>query len=75
MEEARKVLERLSRIRELDGARAPAPALLGELRELVLEAEEWARREGDERAAEVAAMLGEQVARVEEVRLETATVN
>jgi hypothetical protein len=44
-EEARRVIERLDRIEALDHARAPASALLVELRALVVEAEAWARRE------------------------------
>ena len=51
MDEARCVLERLDRIESLDRAGAPAGELLGELRELVREAEAWAAREGDARAA------------------------
>jgi hypothetical protein len=45
-----KVLRRLERIDELERARAGRPALLGELRQLVREAEAWARTEGDDRA-------------------------
>jgi hypothetical protein len=44
-------LERLQRIEALEQLRAPAHELLGELRELVGEAEAWARLEGDERAS------------------------
>ena len=49
MEEARQVLERLARIEELEREQVPAAELLGELRELVREAEAWARaeRQGD----------------------------
>jgi hypothetical protein len=50
VDEARAVLERLSRIEALESAGAPAPALLDELRELVREAEAWARLEADARA-------------------------
>jgi hypothetical protein len=50
MDEARAVIERLNRIEALEGEGAPATALLAELRELVREAEAWARREGDQRA-------------------------
>jgi len=50
MDEATRVLERLGRIEELDRRSAPAGVLLGELRQLVREAEAWARLEGDERA-------------------------
>jgi hypothetical protein len=44
------VLRRLERIDELERARAGRPALFGELRKLVREAEAWARSEGDDRA-------------------------
>ena len=49
MEEARRVLERLARIEELEREQVPAGQLLDELRELVREAEAWARaeRQGD----------------------------
>lgn len=50
MDATAKVLERLRRIDALEQERAPAPALLAEVRALLLEAEEWVRREGDERA-------------------------
>jgi hypothetical protein len=46
MEEARAVLQRLDRIERLDRARVPVEVLLAELRQLVEEAEAWARREG-----------------------------
>ena len=62
------VLERLERIRELDRSRAPAEAVLDELRRLVVEAEQWARAEGDARARAAAAELGAEVVRLEEVR-------
>jgi hypothetical protein len=47
MDEARRVLERLARIEELERADAPIGELLWELRELVREAETWARLEGE----------------------------
>jgi hypothetical protein len=50
VDEATRVLERLQRIDELDRETTPPRRLLGELRELVREAEAWARLEGDERA-------------------------
>jgi hypothetical protein len=50
MDEARVLMERLDRIDTLEREGAPAPTLLAELRELVREAEAWARLEGDERA-------------------------
>jgi hypothetical protein len=50
VDEATKVLERLRRIDELDRDTTPPTQLLGELRELVREAEAWARLEDDERA-------------------------
>ena len=51
MDEALAVIARLDRI---DALKAE---LLEELRELVCEAEEWARREGDDRAEAAAAAL------------------
>ncbi|MDX6513091.1 MAG: hypothetical protein QOE36_2595 [Gaiellaceae bacterium] len=50
MEEARAVLQRLERIEILDREGAPAKLMLAEVRELLREAEVWARTEGDERA-------------------------
>jgi hypothetical protein len=50
MDEARAVLERLERIEALDAAAAAPDELLAELRELVREAESWARRERDPEA-------------------------
>jgi hypothetical protein len=52
MEEARRVLERLARIAELERAQAPPPELLGELRALVHEAEEWLRAEPEHGSAD-----------------------
>jgi hypothetical protein len=45
-----QVLKRLARIEALDRGRGGTPALLDELRQLVGEAEAWARLEGDQRA-------------------------
>ena len=59
MDEATKVLERLRRIDALDRGQAPARLLLGELRELVREAEAWARLEGDVRARSAVEKLRE----------------
>jgi hypothetical protein len=59
MDEARAVLARLERIEALDRAGAPPAAVLSELRELVQEAEAWARRECDPRAEEAARALAE----------------
>src|SRR5262249_39646968 len=67
MDEAEAVLERIERIQELDRADAPAEVLLGELRQLVVEAEEWARAEGDARARAATVWLGADVVRLEEV--------
>ena len=57
MDEARAVLRRLERIEALDREGAHPDAVLAELRELVHEAEAWAKLEGDERAATAAAAL------------------
>jgi hypothetical protein len=59
MDEAAHVLRRLERIESLGRSRAATPALLGELRALVREAEAWARLEGDERAQAAALRLRE----------------
>jgi hypothetical protein len=61
MDEARAVLRRLERIEALDRERAHPQALLAELRELVREAQEWSRAEGDARARDAAATLAERV--------------
>ena len=50
MDEARAVIRRLDRIDALEREGAAAPTLLAELRELVHEAEAWARLEADVRA-------------------------
>ena len=68
-----QVLERLRRIRKLDRERAAPARLLAELRELVAEAEAWARLEGDDRAREAASRLAGTVAAVEEVALGTVS--
>jgi hypothetical protein len=54
MDEALKVMERLARIESLERDGCPAGILLGEVRALLHEAEEWVRAEpaGTERAAE-----------------------
>jgi hypothetical protein len=54
MEEARRVLERLSRISDLEREQAAPSELLGELRKLVEEAEIWLRAEPDRGRAEEA---------------------
>jgi hypothetical protein len=59
VEEARAVLARLERIASLERARADPGVVLGELRELVREAELWARRERDPRAEAAAQRLAE----------------
>ncbi len=60
VDEARAVLTRLERIEALDRARADPAIVLDELRELVREAEVWARREGDERASAAVEVIAEQ---------------
>jgi len=59
VEEARAVLARLERIDALERERADPALVLGELRELVREAEAWARRECDARALAAAQRLAE----------------
>jgi hypothetical protein len=60
MDEAVAVLERLARIDALEPGEASRVRVLGELRELVREAEAWARLEGDERAQSVVVQLREE---------------
>ena len=57
MDEARAVLDRLSRIESLDREAAPAGELLEELRDLLREAETWLRAEPDPQGA-VEALAG-----------------
>jgi hypothetical protein len=71
---AERVLERLRRIRELRHRAAPS-VLIDELRELVVEAQEWARLEGDDRACAAAAQLEEEMERIEEVVRPTAAAH
>jgi hypothetical protein len=59
MDEARAVLDRLARIDALERAHAEPALVLGELRELVREAEAWARLECDDRALAAAQRLAE----------------
>jgi hypothetical protein len=54
MEEARQVLARLARIEALERRSAPPDELLGELRQLVREAETWLRCERDVEGAAAA---------------------
>jgi hypothetical protein len=56
MEETHALLARLDRIEALDREGAPPERLLPELRELVHEAEAWARRERDPDALAAATM-------------------
>jgi hypothetical protein len=58
MDEAVAVLERLARIDALEPGQGSRVRVLGELRELVREAEAWARLEGDERARSAVVQLG-----------------
>jgi len=59
MEEARAVLARLERIETLERARADPDVVLAELRELVREAEAWAKRERDPSAEAAVQRLAE----------------
>ena len=54
VEQARAVLDRLERIEALKNADAPAGVLLGEVRSLLAEAEQWAAADGAGRRAEAA---------------------
>ena len=62
MDEARAVICRLDRIDALEREGAAAPTLLAELRELVREAEAWARLERDVRAVRAAERVEEAMA-------------
>jgi hypothetical protein len=57
MDAAVRVLARLDRLERLDGAGASPDELLDELRALAVEAETWARAEGDERSIAAALEL------------------
>jgi hypothetical protein len=63
VDEGEAVIERLARIEALDAAGAPVGELLGELRELVGEAEAWARLEGGDRGANAVERLRSALAR------------
>jgi hypothetical protein len=63
MEEARSVLERFERIESMRRANAGPVELLGELRALLREAEEWTRLEGGEAGDAAVARLREALAR------------
>jgi hypothetical protein len=63
MEEARRVLERLDRIEELERANAGPAELLAELRGLLEDAEAWVRLEGGDAADEAVIRLRESLAR------------
>jgi hypothetical protein len=63
MEEARRILERLDRIEELERSNAAPAELLAELRGLLAEAEAWVRVEGGDAADEAVIRLRESLAR------------
>ena len=60
VDEVEAVLARLARIDALEPGRASRGRVLGERRELVREAEAWARVEGDDRAHSAIAHLREE---------------
>lgn len=57
MDESEAILERLERIEALDRDGAGPAQLIGELRALLGEAEEWSRREGGEAGTRAVADL------------------
>ena len=63
MDEARKVVERLDRIEELERTGAGPAELLAELRGLLHEAEAWMRVEGGDAADEAVMRLRDALAR------------
>jgi hypothetical protein len=68
MSDSQHVLDRLHRIELLERERAPAPALLTEVRALLAEAEIWVRSEGrgNSRAEGAVGGLREALERAEE---------
>lgn len=62
MEEARRVLERLDRIEQLELAKAGPAELLAELRGLLVAAEAWVRIEGGDAADDAVIRLRESLA-------------
>jgi hypothetical protein len=58
VDEARAVLRRLRRIERLERERAPADSVLGEVRELLAEAEAWLVAEAGADCEAAAAALG-----------------
>jgi hypothetical protein len=74
VEKARTVLERLERIEALERSGAPAPVLLGELRELLHEAEAWTLEEGGEAGEAAVDRLRTALAREQPPLLPTASV-
>ena len=63
MDEARRVLERLERIEELDRTTASPGELLDEVRGLLRDAEAWVRVEGGDAADDAVTRLREALAR------------
>jgi hypothetical protein len=63
MDESVAVIQRLRRIDELERAGAEPAEILTELRLLVIEAEQWTRKEGDARAEEAVAAVRSALAR------------
>ena len=63
MGEPRAILERLERIEALDRGGADSTQLIGELRALLVEAEEWSRKEGGEAGERAVADLRRALAR------------
>ena len=63
MYEARRVLERLERIEELDRTTASPEELLDEVRGLLRDAEAWVRVEGGDAADDAVTRLREALAR------------
>ena len=63
MEEARRVIERLERIEELDRSMADPAELLAEVRGLLHDAEAWVRVEGGDAADEAMVRLRDALVR------------
>jgi hypothetical protein len=63
MDEARRVIERLERIEELDRSTASPAQLLDEVRGLLRDAEAWVRVEGGDAADDAVTRLREALSR------------
>jgi hypothetical protein len=73
MDEARRVIERLERIEELRRVNASAVVLLGEVRRLLEEGEEWLAAEHDQGGGRARAAFEDLRGRLDPARKEAGT--